>query len=96
MLMNQRCIGTGAFLMVWAMASSAFAGGRGNGHGNDAGFGGIIIFLGVMTFAFLLTTFILGIFMPKNRKALFPWHKRLGYITLISALAHGTMVFLYH
>ena len=52
--------------------------------------------LGALTFLCLIATFILGQLMPKLRKALFPWHKRMAVITLICGLTHVTMVLLFH
>ena len=52
--------------------------------------------LGALTFLCLISTFILGQLMPKNRKTLFPWHKRMAVITLVVALTHVTMVLLFH
>ena len=75
---------------------AAYANGRDGGHESGLHFGDVIIFLGVLTFFCMLTTFVLGMLMPKKRKILFPWHKRMGIITLISAILHGTMVLIFH
>jgi hypothetical protein len=79
-----------------AITGLAYANGSGGGHGAGRGFGGVIIALGILTFICLLSTFILGFLMPKKRKILFPWHKRLGIAAVIIATIHGMMVLLFH
>jgi len=84
-----------AFLNM-AVTGSAYANGSGGGHGIGPGFGGVIVALGILTFICLLSTFILGVVMPKKRKTLFPWHKRLGIAAVITATIHGMMVLIFH
>ena len=81
-----------------AMAGALYASGNGHGHQAAGHFkpASLIEPLGVVTFLCLISTFILGQLMPKNRKSLFPWHKRMAIITLIVALTHVTMVLLFH
>lgn len=86
----------GFTLFYAAVAELALANGRAGGHTPGGGSMNVIVILGILTFAGLLTTFLLGWLMPKKRKALFPWHKRLGIVTLILAIIHGAMVLLLH
>ena len=79
-----------------ATSGFAYASGHGDGHGSGRSFGGFIVLLGILTLACLLSTFILGILMPKKRKLLFPWHKKLGIVTVIAAILHGMMVLFFH
>ena len=48
--------------------------------------------LGVLTIICLAVTFLLGRFMPRNRKNFFPWHKRMAWITTCSAAVHFLLV----
>lgn len=48
--------------------------------------------MGIATLVFLLLTASSGYFMPKKRKILFTWHKRLAYTTLIIAVCHAVLV----
>ena len=95
MVKNSLCILLIAVFSVM-VKGAAYANGHGGGHESGLQFGSVIIFLGVLTFFCMLTTFVLGMLMPKKRKILFPWHKRMGIITLISAILHGTMVLIFH
>ncbi len=74
----------------------AYANGHGGAHGSGRNLGGVIVLLGILTLACLLSTFILGILMPKKRKILFSWHKKLGIVTVIAAILHGMMVLFFH
>lgn len=78
--------------------SSVFANGSIDNHqsGNLFNFSNVIAPLGIITLICLITTFTLGLLMSKNRKVLFPWHKRISFTTLILALMHGTMVLIFH
>ena len=51
---------------------------------------------GITTFILLLATLSLGIFMKRNRKLLFPWHKRIAILTLIAGLIHASLVIFFH
>ena len=96
-MLRKRLQISGWCLIVAAAAGSAYAAGGDGGHGPGGGGSvNVIVILGILTFAGLLTTFLLGWLMPKKRKALFPWHKRLGIVTLILAIIHGAMVLLLH
>ena len=92
-------MGTITFIILnVTMAGALYASGNGHerqaaGHFKPAS---LIEPLGVLTFLCLISTFILGQLMPKNRKTLFPWHKRMAVITLIVALTHVTMVLIFH
>jgi membrane-bound acyltransferase YfiQ involved in biofilm formation len=86
------------FILNVAITSTLFASGNGHVHQAAGHFkpASLIEPLGVLTFLCLISTFILGQLMPKNRKTLFPWHKRMAVITLIVALTHVSMVLLFH
>jgi hypothetical protein len=43
----------------------------------------------------MISTFLMGYFMPKNRKLLFSWHKRAGIATLILGITHALTVLLF-
>ncbi|MFC1672070.1 YHS domain-containing protein [Planctomycetota bacterium] len=51
---------------------------------------------GIATFSFLAVTLLCGLFMKKNRKLLFPWHKRFAFLTVLSAVAHATLIVVFH
>ncbi|MFC1851278.1 hypothetical protein ACFL27_13865 [candidate division CSSED10-310 bacterium] len=70
---------------------------NGNGHEHQEGFEVeyIIIALGVTTLLSLITTALLGYFMPKNRKLIFPWHKRMAIVTVIAAFSHAMMILIF-
>ncbi len=59
-------------------------------------FGRLIVPAGILTFVSLLATLSTGLFMKKNRKLLFPWHKRLAILTVISALLRIALVIGFH
>jgi len=52
--------------------------------------------LGISTFCLMVLTALAGFFMPKNRKLLFRWHKRLAVTTILFALSHVLCVILSH
>ncbi len=56
----------------------------------------IIAGLGTLTFSLLLTTFLIGKFMFKNRARLFVWHKRAAFATIFVALLHLLSVLFLH
>ena len=64
-----------------------------NGHFSTANF---IVPLGISTFVLMIATFLAGFFMKKSRKILFPWHRRLGVLTLLMAVSHVISVILAH
>ena len=86
------------FILNVAIAGTLYASGNGHEHQAAGHFkpASLIEPLGVLTFLCLISTFILGQLMPKNRKTLLPWHKRMAVITLIIALTHVTMVLIFH
>jgi preprotein translocase subunit SecG len=77
-----------------AAAGNAFAGG---GYGFGSHFSPYMLIrpMGILTFCCMVSTLLLGIFMPKNRKKFFPWHKRLAYLTITSAVLHGALVMIF-
>jgi membrane-bound acyltransferase YfiQ involved in biofilm formation len=86
------------FILNVAIACTVYASEGGHEHQAAGHFkpASLIEPLGALTFLCLISTFILGRLMPKNRKTLFPWHKRMAVITLIVALTHVSMVLLFH
>ncbi len=56
----------------------------------------IIAGLGTLTFSLLLTTFLIGKFMFKDRARLFVWHKRAAFATIFIALLHLLSVLFLH
>ena len=74
------------------IATTAYANGHGNEHHERFACDDVIVTLGILTIVSLISTFLAGYFMPKHRKLLFPWHKRLGILTVILALSHALMV----
>ena len=54
----------------------------------------VVEVLGITTFTLLVLTACAGYFMPRKRKVLFKWHKRLAVMTLIAAMLHGILVLL--
>jgi hypothetical protein len=55
----------------------------------------IIVTLGVLTLISVISTFLMGYFMPKNRKLLFTWHKRAAVVALILGISHALTVLLF-
>jgi hypothetical protein len=78
------------------MTCPAIADGFGPQHREQFRSGGIIVALGIMTISALTAAFLTGYFMPKARKKLFPWHKRIAMVTLLLAASHALMVLLFH
>ena len=92
--MKKLYFGLMEFIIFMAVyTTTVFADGYGGEH--EKGFEGLAPLLGVITILCLITTFLFGVFMKKKRQILFPWHKRLGILTLISALAHATMIVMF-
>ena len=79
--------------MMTALAHPALANGEGGG---ESGGGALIVTMGVITLTLLIITFLLGLFMPKDRKKLFPWHKRLAWVTAASGIIHASLVLFLH
>ena len=52
--------------------------------------------LGIATFILMFATLLAGVFMKRNRKRLFPWHRRLAVLTLVVAATHVLFVILAH
>jgi len=86
------------FILNAVIAGTIYADGAGYEHQVHGSFSPrtLIVPLGVITFFCLISTLLLGLSMPKNRKRLFPWHKRLAAITLIMAIIHATMALIFH
>jgi hypothetical protein len=90
-------------LLSILVASIAFAGGDHGGHGGHEvvasglfNYSTIIAPLGITTLLGLLTTLTLGLNMHKNRKLLFPWHKRIAFTTVFLAITHASLVLIFH
>jgi len=49
---------------------------------------------GIATFTLLLATLLAGLFMPRNRKVLYKWHRKLAVAALAMALLHGLLAIL--
>jgi hypothetical protein len=77
------------------ISAAAYADGKGFEHHQNFGLRDIIVTLGILTLISILLTFLMGYFMPKNRKLLFVWHKRAAIAALILAFSHGVMVFIF-
>ena len=56
----------------------------------------IIAGLGTLTLSLVLTTFLIGRFMFKDRARLFVWHKRAAFATIFVALLHLLSVLFLH
>lgn len=54
----------------------------------------LVLALGVATFIVAASALSTGLYMKKNRKLLFPWHRRLGIATGVCALIHGIIAML--
>ncbi len=57
---------------------------------------GLVVPFGIATLSLAALTACAGLFMPKNRKALLPWHKRLAATTIVLGVCHATLVFIFH
>lgn len=55
---------------------------------NKFNFAVLIAPFGILTFFFLTCSLLSGLFMGKNRKLLFPWHKRLAITAFLMAICH--------
>ena len=64
-----------------------------NGHFSAAS---LIVPLGISTLILMLTTALAGLLMKKNRGLLFPWHRRLGTLTVLVAISHVVCVLVAH
>ncbi len=51
---------------------------------------------GVLTILSLFSTLTIGLMMKKNRKVIFPWHRRCAFLTGACAIIHSTLVALLH
>ena len=88
-----------AFLFLgFMLTGGVFENGNIHNHQSEHqfDFSTIIVPLGITTLICLIATLTIGLLMPKNRKILFPWHKRMAFMTLILALMHGVMVLIFH
>ena len=52
--------------------------------------------MGITTLSLLVLTVVVGLFRRRQPKLLLKWHKRLGIITLVSALIHAALVLIAH
>jgi len=77
------------YSMIFPLSVYAAKAGQGRGEGFRSD---IIVTLGAMTITCLAVTFLMGYFMPKNRKLLFIWHKRMAIATVALAACHALMV----
>jgi hypothetical protein len=77
------------------ISTPAYANGKEYDHHEGFEFEDVIVTLGVLTIISMLSTFVMGYFMPKNRKLLFVWHKRAAISTLILAFSHALTVLLF-
>lgn len=84
-----------ALLFQLTTALPALANGGEYGIEEHTGPGGFIEPLGITTLVCLITTFTLGLTMARNRRLLFPWHRRVAYLTLVVALSHAALVLLF-
>ncbi len=65
-------------------------------HEHRLELGKLIKPMGITTLSLLVLTAVGRLFRKKVPKFLLRWHKRLGIITLISALIHATLVLIAH
>jgi len=70
--------------------------GHGQNSQNNLSIQSIIVPLGILTLILLISTLTLGFSLPKNRKRLFPWHRKLAIVTIIVAIVHATFVLIFH
>lgn len=90
-----------SFLTLF-MTSPVFAGGdhAHESHGAEVATGlsysSIIVPLGIATLLGVFITLTLGLVMHKNRKLLFPWHRRSALTTGVLALTHASLVIFFH
>jgi hypothetical protein len=80
------------YSMVFPLAVYADKAGREHGDGFTSD---VIVTLGAMTITCLIATFLMGYFMPKNRKLLFLWHKRLAIATVVLAASHALIILIF-
>ena len=59
---------------------------------DDLGLGRLVIPIGIVTFALLAATVITGLSI-RRRPRLYNWHKGFAVATILSAAAHGLLVF---
>jgi len=79
-----------------AGAGWAAAGGGGD-HGHESlKLGRLIVPLGLLTLAGLVTTFTLGRLLHRDRARFFPWHRRAAVATLLTAATHAALVLTLH
>ena len=68
----------------------------GHEHEHRLELGRLIKPMGITTLSLLVLTAVGRLFRKKVPKFLIRWHKRLGIITLVSALIHATLVLIAH
>lgn len=91
--MNSARIAIFVFPIVASAAGYAFGNGA---HEHSFALGSLIVPFGVATLTLAALTALAGLLMPKNRKVLFPWHKRLAATTILLGVCHATLVFIFH
>ena len=79
--MLMTAITVGMFLSIPAWADA-----------DDLGLGRLVIPIGIVTFVLLAATVITGLSI-RRRPRLYNWHKGFAIATILSALAHGLLVF---
>jgi hypothetical protein len=67
-----------------------------NGHTFELTPGAFVEPMGITTLSLLVLTVVVGLFRRRQPKLLLKWHKRLGIITLVSALIHAALVLIAH
>lgn len=99
----QRIIPWSFSFLTLFLASPVFAGGdhAHGGHGAEVAatglsYSSIIVPLGIATLLGVFITLTLGLVMHKNRKLLFPWHRRSALTTGVLALTHASLVLFFH
>jgi thiol peroxidase len=57
---------------------------------------GLVVPFGIATLSLAILTACAGLLMPKNRKVLFRWHKRLAAATIVAGVCHATLVLIFY
>ena len=88
----------GCIFILIVISGIAFADETGHGQQSHNGFTmqSVIAPLGIVTLILLISTFILGFLVPKNRKKLFPLHRKMAITTIVVAVIHASVVFIFH
>ena len=56
----------------------------------------LVVPMGIMTLVLVILTVSAGLLRRRKPKLLLKWHKRLGILTLITALIHAALVLFTH